>query len=203
MIIENLDFNQGTSDILQYIPQVPDQQTQQQENNNEMPQPVFGLPQELQPSYQSRTLENPPELFKAEIKTPVIQNDPSMEFSTPISDVISSADFASAAPLSGPYKDPQTQRVTGLSLDNASVGPKPSSGSAKNPFGLNDEQLYAAIAGVSAVIAFSKPVQNKLSTLVPQFLSSSGDVTTVGLAITAFVAAVFFYILNKMMKQKS
>lgn len=198
MIIENLDFGSGSSDIMQYIPQVSEQP---ENNTTEMPQSTFGLPYELQPSYQSRTLENPPELFKAEIKPPLIQNDPSMEFSTPISDVIPSADFA-AAPLSGPYKDPQTQRVTGLSLDNAS-GPKPSSGSSKNPFGLNDEQLYAAIAGVSAVIAFSKPVQNKLSTLVPQFLSSSGDVTTVGLAITAFVAAVFFYILNKMMKQKS
>lgn len=201
MIIENLDFNQGSSDILQYIPQVPDQQ-QPENNNNEMPQSMFGLPSELQPSYQSRTLENPPELFKVEIKPPLIQNDPSMEFSTAISDVIPSAEFA-AAPLSGPYKDPQTQRVTGLSLDNASIGPKPSSGSSKNPFGLNDEQLYATFAGISAVLAFSKPVQNKLSTLVPQFLSSSGDVTTVGLAITAFIAAVFFYILNKMVKQKS
>lgn len=186
MIIENLDFN-GSSDIMQYIPQVePEKQEPQQQGS-------FGPPPELQPSYQTRTIDQP-ELFKAEIKPPQIE----MDFSTPISDVVPSADFES--PMGGgggPYKNPQNNRVVALSLDNASAGPAPSS---KNPFGLTDDQLNAAIAGIAAVAAFSKPVQNKLADLIPKFMSDAGDLSATGMLATAFIAAVVFFILHKFVK---
>jgi len=185
MIIENLDFD-GSSDILQYIPQVePVQQDQVQQQSS------FGLPDELQPKYQTRGVEAP-ELFKAEIKPPQIE----MDFSTPISDVVPSADFDMGG---GPYKNPQNNRVAALSLDNASTGPV-SSSSSKNPFGLTDEQLNAAIAGIAAVAAFSKPVQNKLADLIPKFMSDAGDLSATGMLATAFIAAVVFFILHKFVK---
>jgi len=191
MIIENLDFN-GSSDILQYIPQVEPQQP----TPNQPPvqqQSSFGLPDELQPTYQTRAIEQP-ELFKAEIKPPQIE----MDFSTSIADIVPSAEFDSAPTMGGPYKNPQNNRVAGLSLDNASAGPAPSS--SKNPFGLTDEQLNAAIAGIAAVAAFSKPVQNKLADLIPKFMSDAGDLSATGMLATAFIAAVIFFIVHKFAK---
>ena len=193
MIIENLDFN-GSSDILQYIPQVDTAPQQQMPNQPPVQQQgSFGLPDELQPTYQTRAIEQP-ELFKAEIKPPQIE----MDFSTPISDVVPSADFDMGPSMGGPYKNPQNNRVAALSLDNASAGPV--SSSSKNPFGLTDDQLNAAIAGIAAVAAFSKPVQNKLADLIPKFMSDAGDLSATGMLATAFIAAVVFFILHTFVK---
>ena len=192
MIIENLDFN-GSSDILQYIPQVDTAPQQQQPPVQQ--QSSFGLPDELQPKYQTRTIDQP-ELFKAEIKPPQIE----MDFSTPIADVVPSADFDMGPSMGGgPYKNPQNNRVAALSLDNASAGPV-SSSSSKNPFGLTDDQLNAALAGIAAVVAFSKPVQNKLADLIPKFMSDAGDLSATGMLATAFIAAVIFFIVHKFVK---
>jgi hypothetical protein len=191
MIIENLDFN-GSNDILQYIPQVEPEQSRQQQDQQS--QGSFGPPMELQPMYQTRAIEQP-ELFKAEIKPPQIE----MDFSTPISDVVPSADFDMGPSMGGPYKNPQNNRVAALSLDNASAGPV-SSSSSKNPFGLTDDQLNAALAGVAAVAAFSKPVQNKLADLIPKFMSDSGNLSATGMIATAFIAAVIFFIVHKFAK---
>jgi hypothetical protein len=197
MIIENLDFN-GSSDILQYIPQV--ETVQQPSPGQEQPlvqhQSSFGVPDELQPVYQTRAIEQR-ELFKPEIKPPQIE----MDFSTAISDVVPSAEFDMGPSMGGggPYKNPQNNRVSGLSLDNASAGPAPSS-SSKNPFGLTDDQLNAAIAGIAAVAAFSKPIQNKLADLIPKFMSDTGNLSATGMLATAFIAAVIFFIIHKFAK---
>jgi hypothetical protein len=74
--------------------------------------------------------------------------------------------------------------------------------SSKNPFSLTDEQFTAALAGVAAVLAFSKPVQGKLSTMVPKFLGESGETTTTGLIATALVAAIIFYFVKKFIKDR-
>jgi hypothetical protein len=189
MIIENLDFD-GSSDILQYIPQVEDTPRQQQDQQS---QGSFGPPAELQPVYQTRSIDQP-ELFKAEIKPPQIE----MDFSTPISDVVPSADFDSAPMMGGPYKNPQNNKVVALSLDNAGSGG--GSSSTKNPFGLTDDQLNAALAGIAAVAAFSKPIQNKLADLIPKFMSDAGDLSATGMLATAFIAAVIFFVVHKFVK---
>jgi len=191
MIIENLDFD-GSNDILQYIPQVEPEKPMQGQQPVQH-QSSFGLPDELQPTYQTRGVEAP-ELFKAEIKHPQIE----MDFSTSIADIVPSADFDSAPTMGGPYKNPQNNRVAALSLDNASAGP--ASPSSKNPFGLTDEQLNAALAGIAAVAAFSKPVQNKLADLIPKFMSDAGDLSATGMLATAFIAAVIFFIVHKFAK---
>ena len=191
MIIENLDFD-GSNDILQYIPQVEPEKPMQGQQPVQH-QSSFGLPDELQPTYQTRGVEAP-ELFKAEIKPPQIE----MDFSTSIADIVPSADFDMGPSMGGPYKNPQNNRVAALSLDNASAGP--ASPSSKNPFGLTDEQLNAALAGIAAVAAFSKPVQNKLADLIPKFMSDAGDLSATGMLATAFIAAVIFFIVHKFAK---
>jgi len=71
-----------------------------------------------------------------------------------------------------------------------------------NPFGMTDDQYTALIAGVSAVIAFSEPIQGKLSSMVPKFLGESGKHTTTGLIVTALVAAIIFYFAKKFIKDR-
>ena len=83
------------------------------------------------------------------------------------------------------------------------VGSKGSSGSSKNPFGLTDEQYYAALAGVAAVIAYSKPVQGKLSTMVPKFLGENGEMSMTGMAVTALIAAIVFYFARQFLGDKA
>jgi len=192
MIIENLDFD-GSSDIAQLI----QQETQQPSQPSQPPQPqgAFGPPPELQPEFQTRTIDQH-ELFKPEIKPPQIE----MDFSTPIADIVPSAELDNYGPSSmgGPYKNPQNQKVVALSLDNATGGGDKTA--PKNPFGLTDEQLNAVIAGLAATVAFSKPVQNKLADLIPKFMSDAGDLSATGMLATAFFAAVVFYVVTKFMK---
>jgi hypothetical protein len=81
-------------------------------------------------------------------------------------------------------------------------GSKGSAGSSKNPFGLTDEQWYAALAGVAAVIAYSKPVQGKLSTMVPKFLGENGEMSMTGMAVTALIAAIVFYFARQFLSDR-
>jgi hypothetical protein len=85
-------------------------------------------------------------------------------------------------------------------------GPSPRAAKKKststNPFGLTDDQYIALIAGVSAVVAFSEPIQGKLSSMVPKFLGESGKHTTTGLIVTALVAAIIFYFAKKFIKDR-
>jgi len=74
---------------------------------------------------------------------------------------------------------------------------------SENPFGLTDEQFQAALAGIASVLAFSKPVQSRLRTMVPKFVGESGDVSLTGLAVTALVAALVFYIIKKYLVDKN
>ena len=76
-------------------------------------------------------------------------------------------------------------------------------GASGNPFGLTDEQFQAALAGVASVVAFSKPVQSRLRTMVPKFVGESGDVSLTGLAVTALIAALVFYIIKKYLVDKN
>jgi len=74
--------------------------------------------------------------------------------------------------------------------------------SSKNPFGLTDEQYAAVIAGVAAMVAFSKPVQERLSTSVPKFLVD-GDITLTGMLASALVAAIVFYFAKQFLADRA
>jgi len=58
---------------------------------------------------------------------------------------------------------------------------------------LTDEQVEALLAGVVALLAFSGFAQDKLSTMIPKFLDEAGKQTTVGMLVTALLAAILFY----------
>jgi hypothetical protein len=70
---------------------------------------------------------------------------------------------------------------------------------SSNPANLTDEQMVALLAGAVAVASFSRPVQEKLGGVVPQFLADNGTRSTVGLATTGAVAAAAFYFGRRML----
>lgn len=112
-------------------------------------------------------------------------------FATPIDDIMPGPGQMMQDEMMGsPYVQapPQNGKV---SNDDA---PKSRS---KNPFGLQDDQYQALLAGVAAVVAFSKPVQGKLGEMVPKFHGPSGEVSLTGLAVTALIAAIVFYLAKK------
>jgi hypothetical protein len=115
------------------------------------------------------------------------------------------AEFSSSIDevMPGPGQMMQDE-VQGSPYEQAPPQKAKSSGSksaSKNPFGLTDEQYFAALAGVAAVVAFSKPVQGKLSTTVPKFMSESGGLSLTGMVASAIVAALVFYLARKLMAE--
>ena len=118
------------------------------------------------------------------------------DFSTPIEEVMPGPGRMMQDEVMGPPTMMQGNKPTPRD-DGGSKG-----GRSKNPFGLTDDQFLAALAGVAGVIAFSKPVQGKLSTMVPKFLGETGEVSTTGLAVTALLAAIIFYFAKQFLKDK-
>jgi hypothetical protein len=116
------------------------------------------------------------------------------DFSTPIEELMQNEVQGS------PYAVQQPQAPSAARTHAPSEKKKAASG---NPFGLTDEQFQAALAGVAAVVAFSKPVQSRLRTMVPKFVGESGDVSLTGLAVTALVAALVFYIIKKYVVERA
>jgi len=52
------------------------------------------------------------------------------------------------------------------------------------------------------VIAYSKPVQGKLSTMVPKFLGDNGEISMTGMAVTALIAAIVFYFARQFLSER-
>jgi len=117
------------------------------------------------------------------------------DFSTPIEELMQN-DIQG----SGPYIPQQPQAP---SVSRTHAPPSSKKEAAGNPFGLTDEQFQAALAGIASVVAFSKPVQSRLRTMVPKFVAESGDVSLTGLAVTAIVAALVFYVIKKYVVDKN
>jgi hypothetical protein len=145
-----------------------------------------------------RALTRDPEAAQKSVPTGLLKNyqlekkiDESQmaDFSTPIEELMQNE-------VSGSPYAPQQPQAPSAARMNASSEKKKAAASS-NPFGLTDEQFQAALAGVASVIAFSKPVQSRLRTMVPKFVGESGDVSLTGLAVTALVAALVFYIIKK------
>lgn len=78
----------------------------------------------------------------------------------------------------------------------------PAQAQKQNPLNLTDEQMEALFVGVCAIIAFSKPVQDKLANFVPQFVGDDGARSTAGMAMTGLVAALVFYFGQRMVFQR-
>lgn len=131
-----------------------------------------------------------------------------MDFSTPIQDVMPSGPLGGGGGsmlddtpgLNGPYTSPTNNRVVGIS--GGVIAPQAEKSGAKNSLGLTAEQLQALVSGIIAIAVFSKPVQTKLTELVPKFLGESGDLSLTGMVVTALIAAILFYFAMDTLKGK-
>ena len=148
---------------LDFINEIPEQSDTEKKNG-----PPTGL------------LPNPPEELKKNLGTSQMA-----EFSTAIEEVMPGPGQMMQDEMMGPSMPVSGNRKTARKTESKS--------SSKNPFGLTDEQYYAVLAGVAAVVAFSKPVQGKLSSMVPKFTGDGGDLSLTGMIVSALVAAVVFY----------
>ena len=117
------------------------------------------------------------------------------DFSTPIEEVMQGPGGMIQDEVMGPPMPTQGNKKTARKSE--------SKGASKNPFGMTDEQFTAAIAGLAAVIAFSKPVQGKLSSMVPKFLGDSGDLSLTGMVVSAIVAAIVFYFAKQFLADRT
>jgi hypothetical protein len=90
----------------------------------------------------------------------------------------------------------QPEMIDSRTVQTHPARPAAQASSASNPLNLNDDQLQAAIAGVAAVAAFSKIVQSKLGEVMPTAFEMDGHLSTTGMALTAFITAVIFYLLK-------
>ena len=119
------------------------------------------------------------------------------EFATPIEEVMPGPSGMIQDEIMGPAMPMSGNKRTPRSDDGGSKK------KSKNPFGLTDEQYMAALAGVAAVVAFSKPVQSRLQTAVPKFMTETGEVSLTGLAVSALVAAIVFYFAKQFLSDKA
>lgn len=120
------------------------------------------------------------------------------DFSTPIEEVMQNEIVGSAYGQTAQMQTPSAVRMRPQGGDGGERKAR-----SENPFGLTDEQFQAALAGAAAVVAFSKPVQTRLRSMIPNFVGDSGDASLTGLIVTALVAAIVFYILKKFVVERA
>jgi hypothetical protein len=119
------------------------------------------------------------------------------DFSTPIEEVMAGPNQMIQNEVMGPAQ---------MMMPGPSAARGPShkeEAPPKNPFGLSDEQFQAALAGAAAVMAFSKPIQTRLRSMIPNFVNDSGDASLTGLIATALVVAVIFFFAKKFIAEKA
>lgn len=127
----------------------------------------------------------------------VSENKQSMMDSTPINDIMSGPEDPLAPPMMAAdprMLQPQMMMQPTPAQTAPSPPPKKESG---NPMNLSDEQMQAVIVAVCTAIAISKPVQEKLAGVVPQFLNAQGSRSMVGLASTGLVAGIIFFLISR------
>jgi hypothetical protein len=108
------------------------------------------------------------------------------EFSTPLDEVVPQGagmqmqDMAFGSAMAGPPMQQQQQARTEAT-------------GRKIPFGLTSEQYMAALAGIAAVVATSKPIQERVAQMFPNIDAGSAS----AMAMTALLAALIFFLAHR------
>jgi len=182
--------------VLTYDPNVSSLINEIPEREGEMPINEEIARKALSRDPESATQTVPTGLLKNYQLEKKIDESQMADFSTPIEELMQN-EVAGGSPYAAqnPQAPSASRKHHQMGGEGEAAGQ--AARSSKNPFGLTDEQFQALLAGVASVIAFSKPVQTRLRTMVPKFVGESGDVSLTGLVVTALVAAVVFYIIKK------
>jgi hypothetical protein len=147
------------------------------------------------PSSSDKPKPPPPKVYEKNIPKQQTTMD-----STPIADIMQDAPgMMDAQDPRGQFMQMPMPQPPSMMMQ--APQPKAQAEKSKNPLNLTDEQFRSLIAGVCAVIAFSKPIQDKLSTTIPQFLAESGSRSTTGLIVTGLIAALIFYFAQRFLNK--
>ena len=121
--------------------------------------------------------------------------------STPISELMGQPEPMEAQMMAPPFIPTQMHSQIPMQMQMMAASPQPAmnetatkSPVSKNHFNLTDQQLQALIVSACTAAAISTPVQEKLATMIPQFLNDAGRRSLIGLGATGLVAAVLFHI---------
>jgi hypothetical protein len=128
---------------------------------------------------------------KVEEEKPIEKNigKEQMEFSSPIQDVMS-------APIDSPPL--MSSGMGGPASDQYAVSSTDRKKSSSYPLGLNKVQFESLLAGVSAAIIASGPVQEKIIDMLPSFINeTTGHISATGLAATVVLVAIVFYMIKQ------
>ena len=125
--------------------------------------------------------------------------------STPLDEVMGMnepAQFQSPPPQDPRVVQPPVQAVPQPQHMPVAPGQQPADSQkaqpeAKNFMNLTTEQIEALMVGFICVLVFSRPLQEKLVQIVPQYLNENGSKSAVGLAVTGLIAAVLFFFGRK------
>ena len=125
--------------------------------------------------------------------------------STPLDEVMGMnepAQFQSPPPQDPRVIQPPVQAIPQPQQMPVAPGQQPGDSQQAQPeakkfMNLTTEQIEALMVGFICVIAFSRPLQEKLVQIVPQYLNENGSKSTIGLAITGLIAAVLFFFGRK------
>jgi hypothetical protein len=123
-------------------------------------------------------------------------NKETMNSATPLDEVLGLSDFGGAPLQQDPRMMPQHQAAMAPQMPYMQVAtqqPSPPQQQNKNPFNLTDDQMESLFVGFVAVVAFSKPVQEKLAQFIPQFVNENGSQSTISMLISGIVAAILYY----------
>ena len=139
----------------------------------------------------------PPAENKQEEKNISI-NKETMDSATPIDEVMGVYDVPVAQdPRMAPQMSVSQAQQLPVAPTQQPAGAATPQQTSKNPLNLTDEQMEALIVGVVAVVAFSKPVQEKLAQMIPQFMNESGSRSTVGMVLSGLVAALVYFFTQR------
>ena len=118
--------------------------------------------------------------------------------STPLSELMSGPEVFDTIPSS---QDPRMMQMPSPQQPKQILEPsKPKAKTASKtqyPFNLNEEQMDALIAGVSAILAFSVSAQDKLANVLPSAFDEAGTRTTMGIIVSGIIAAIAYYIIKR------
>lgn len=140
------------------------------------------------------------EVKPEEKNIPNINKEPVMDAATPLDEVMGLGDLSNAPLAQDPrMAAPAQQQAASAQMAQAmpqQQAPVQSSSTpmqSKNPLNLTDDQMEALVVGLVAVMAFSKPVQEKLAQTIPQFLNENGGRSNVGIILSGLVAALIYF----------
>jgi hypothetical protein len=134
------------------------------------------------------------------ISQDINRNETKMD-STPIDEVMGPAE---PIQMQAPAQDPRVIQPPVQVAPQIPVAPgqppaeaPKAADESKKVMNLTNEQLEALMVGAICAAVMSRPLQEKLFQIVPQFLNEDGSKSAVGLAITGLLAAALFFFSRK------